>query len=85
MIYEPLLQFDVLKPNVIYPWLAKSWKWSDGDKALTFELRHGVRWTDGKPFTSADAVFSFKLIKDNAALNSQGITFASVSAVGPTR
>ena len=31
-----------------------SWKWSDDDRTLTFQLRDGVKWHDGKPFTSAD-------------------------------
>src|SRR5438105_14257908 len=37
----------------IVPDLAESWAWGDGDKKLTFKLRQGVKWHDGKPFTSA--------------------------------
>lgn len=32
--------------------------------SLTFKLRHGVRWQDGAPFTSADVVFTVKTILD---------------------
>ena len=82
-IYEPLVEFDLLQPSVTYPWLASSWKWSSTGDALTFNLRHGVTWSDGKPFTSADVAFTFNLIKKYPALNTSGITFSTVSANGP--
>jgi peptide/nickel transport system substrate-binding protein len=34
--------------------LATEWSWNDDHTRLTFKLREGVRWHDGKPFTSAD-------------------------------
>ena len=83
MIYESLLQFDLLKPGTIYNWLASSYQLTNGDKTLTFNLRKGVKWTDGTPFTSADVVFSFDLMKKYTSLNSNGDTFASVRAEGP--
>src|SRR5579875_2156879 len=82
-IYEPLLQYDMLKPGTVYPWLATSATWSNGDKTLTFHLRHGVTWSDGVPFTSKDVVFTFDLLKRYPSLNSNGITFTSVKAEGP--
>jgi peptide/nickel transport system substrate-binding protein len=85
MIYEPLLQFDILKPSVTYPWLATVYKWSNGGKTLSFTLRPGVKWSDGAPFTSADVVFTFDTIKANTALNLNGLSFSSVSAPSPTR
>lgn len=33
-------------------------------KSITFKLRHGVLWHDGKPFTSADVAFTVKTILD---------------------
>lgn len=82
MIYESLLQFDDLKPGTIYPWLASSYKLSNGDKTLTFDIRKGVKWSDGQPLTSADVVFSFDLVKKNASLNTNGANFESVKAEG---
>lgn len=82
MIYEPLVQYDPQRPGVTYPWLATKWQWSNGNKTLTFDLRKNVTWSDGKPFTSADVVFTFNLLKSDAAVNVSGISFASVSAQG---
>ncbi len=85
LIYEPLLQFNILKPGTTYPWLAQSASWSDGGKTLTFQLHNGVKWSNGTPFTSADVVYTFNLMKANTAINSFGVTFASVSAPSPTK
>jgi peptide/nickel transport system substrate-binding protein len=43
--------------------LAESWSLSDGNKRLTFKLRHGVAWHDGKPFTSADVKHTFDVAR----------------------
>lgn len=83
MVYEPLLQFDTARNPTEQPWLATSYSWADNDKKLTFHLRHGVKWSDGKPFTSADVVFTFDLIKKYSALNDNGIKFSSVTAPDP--
>ena len=44
------------------PELAESWSWSDDKKALVFKLRQGVKWHDGKPFTSADVKCTFDML-----------------------
>ncbi len=82
MIYEPLVQYDIQRPGVTYPWLATSWAWSNSDKTLTFNLRKGVTWSDGKPFTSADVVYTFDLMKRVPAVNVYGISFDTITANG---
>lgn len=37
--------------------LATSWESTPDGKAITFKLRQGVTWHDGKPFTSADVQY----------------------------
>ncbi len=80
--YEPLLQFDQLKPGQIYNWLATGYSWSNGGKTLTFSLRPGVKWGDGQPFTAADVAFTFNLINKNPTTNYSGVP-ALVSATAP--
>jgi peptide/nickel transport system substrate-binding protein len=46
----------------IVPDLATSWKYSDDDRTLTFRLRDGVKWHDGKPFTSADVKCTWDIV-----------------------
>lgn len=55
-IYESLLRFDEkLQP---LPALATEWTVSKDAQTYTFKLKHGVTWHDGKPFTSADVVYT---------------------------
>lgn len=45
------------------PLLATSWKWID-NTTIEFKLRKDVTWHDGKPFTIADAVYTFNYVSD---------------------
>jgi peptide/nickel transport system substrate-binding protein len=50
----------------IVPDLATGWSWSEDGTELTFPLRQGVRWHDGKPFTSADVKCTWELLTGKA-------------------
>lgn len=65
-IYEPMVVYTPTD-GVFHPWLATSWSFGPAARSLTFTLRHGVKWSDGKPFTAHDVVFTFKLLKDDFA------------------
>lgn len=82
MIYEPLFFYNTAKAGDIKPWLGTSYAWSNGGKTLSVQLRHNVKWTDGKPFTSADVVYTFNLALHSTALNKFALPLASVSASG---
>jgi peptide/nickel transport system substrate-binding protein len=57
-VFNNLVLFDqgkpVNAPEGIVPDLAESWTWDAGKTKLTFKLRQGVKWHDGKPFTAKD-------------------------------
>jgi peptide/nickel transport system substrate-binding protein len=61
-LYLPLLKYD--KNLNLVGQLAESWQVSRDNLTLTFHLRPGLTWTDGKPFTSADCMFTLKLMQD---------------------
>ena len=46
------------------PLLATSWKYAD-DTTLEFELRPGVTFHDGSPFTADDVVYTINALKDD--------------------
>ena len=48
------------------PDLASSWSLSEDGKELTFKLRQGVKWHDGKPFTANDVKCTWDLISGAA-------------------
>ena len=65
-LYNNLVMFDqhVAKNSFesIVPDLATKWAWSADGKQLTFTLRQGVKWHDGKPFTAKDVQCTFELL-----------------------
>jgi peptide/nickel transport system substrate-binding protein len=46
----------------IVPDLATRWSWSEDGMHLTFTLREGVKWHDGKPFTAKDVECTWNLL-----------------------
>ena len=57
-IMEPL--FITSPAGVLTPWLAESYTTSKDGLTWTFNLRPGVKFSDGAPLTPADVVFSIK-------------------------
>ena len=47
------------------PALANKWTYDPGSLSFTFELREGVKWHDGKPFSSEDVVFTIDYFRKN--------------------
>ena len=48
--------------DLIEPELAESWSWSEEGTELTFPLRQGVKWHDGKPFTAKDVKCTWDML-----------------------
>lgn len=59
IIYDGLLTTDPITGESI-PKLAKSYSISPDGKTYTINLRHGITWTDGKPITADDVVFTWR-------------------------
>lgn len=57
-VFNNLVMYDQSKPRgtleTIVPDLAESWSLDPTRTKLTFKLRQGVAWHDGKPFTAKD-------------------------------
>jgi peptide/nickel transport system substrate-binding protein len=76
-VTEGLLDYDYdLTPR---PELAVSWSISQDNLRYTFRLRPGVKFHDGKDFTSADVAFSIALAKEAHPRGRN--TFANVTTV----
>jgi peptide/nickel transport system substrate-binding protein len=64
-IFEPLY---VTSPSgMLTPWLARGHTMSSDGKTWTFALRPGVRFSDGRPVTAEDVVFSIHRAATDAA------------------
>src|SRR5581483_2904729 len=53
-------------PDTIVPELATSWWWSADNTKLNLALRQGVKWHDGKPFTSRDVKCTWDMLMGRA-------------------
>jgi peptide/nickel transport system substrate-binding protein len=89
-IYNNLIMFDNAKPHesaeTIVPDLAESWAWDDTKTKLTFKLRQGVKWHDGKPFTSKDVQCTWHMLigkarDDDFRRNPRAIWYQNLSEV----
>jgi peptide/nickel transport system substrate-binding protein len=54
------------RPETIVPDLASEWSWDESKTGLTFKLRQGVKWHDGKPFTARDVKCTWDLLTGKA-------------------
>ena len=70
-VFNNLVLFDQHVPQnslaSIVPDLATGWSWSEDGTALTFPLRQGVKWHDGKPFTARDVKCTWDALLERSA------------------
>jgi peptide/nickel transport system substrate-binding protein len=70
-VFNNLVMYDQHKPqasiDTVVPDLASEWAWSEDGKELTFKLRQGIKWHDGKPFTAKDVKCTFELLQGKAS------------------
>src|SRR5499425_657781 len=69
----------------IVPDLATTWSWNEDGTELTFKLRQGIKWHDGKPFTAADVKCTYDLLlgkaKDKLRLNPRKAWYRNLDEV----
>lgn len=75
LIIEGLTTWNPVTEQV-EPALAKSWTISEDNKTYTFQLRKGLYWSDGEPFTADDVIFTFDSIYDSRFPNRQSFIFS---------
>ncbi len=78
LIYTPLETVSSINGSCT-PFLATGYKFTS-PTTLVYTIRQGVKWSDGTPFTPADVVFTFDLLKKYPALDANGI-WSQVSGV----
>lgn len=69
LVFERLVSWDENYANIV-PALAESWTTSEDGMVFTFNLRPGVTWHDGTPFTAADIVWSYQTLSHPAITGS---------------
>jgi peptide/nickel transport system substrate-binding protein len=81
--FEPLIITPQggLKP---FPWLARSWRWSGGNKTLTLNIAKGVKWSDGKALTAADVAYSITAGRQDKLMDRVGLVGAANNIVSVT-
>ena len=60
VMYDQLVKQSSL--NLIVPDLATGWSWNEDGTELTFPLRLGVSWHDGKPFAAKDVQCTWDML-----------------------
>jgi peptide/nickel transport system substrate-binding protein len=81
LIYDTLVQYNAKLQ--VTPDLATSWKFSNGNKTLTLQLRKNVKFTDGTTFTSANVVASLARAKNPKTADASASFIATVKKVVP--
>ena len=84
--YEPLIVVPAGGRKTL-PWLARSWKWSNGNKTLTLNIARNARWSDGTRLTTADVVYSLTAGRQDKTMDRIGLVgadneIASIKAKG---
>jgi peptide/nickel transport system substrate-binding protein len=88
-LFNNLVLFDQSKKrnsmDTIVPDLAESWAWDESQTKLTFKLRTGVKWHDGKPFTAKDVQCTWDKLqgkdKDSFRKNPRAIWYHNLKEV----
>jgi peptide/nickel transport system substrate-binding protein len=66
-LFEPLYFYNAYtETDNIIPWIAEGHEYNDDYTEVTVKIRSGVEWSDGKPWTAHDLVYTINMLKANA-------------------
>src|SRR5215472_7938404 len=69
-VFNNLVMFNQHNPqsslDSIVQDLATGWSWNEDGTELTFPLRQGIKWHDGKPFNAADVKCTWDLLLEQS-------------------
>ncbi|MBI1739783.1 MAG: ABC transporter substrate-binding protein [Candidatus Koribacter versatilis] len=71
--------------QALEPELAESWKVSKDGRQIIFKLRHGVRFSEGSPFSAEDVAYTVTRLMDPALHSSTGDAFRSGNGTVATK
>ncbi len=90
-VHLPLLDARFDGGLAFGPAIAVDWTVADEGRAVELDLRPGLRWSDGVPFSPDDIVFTVDLMRDPAVASPRGAALADLApgpqpeVVDPTR
>jgi peptide/nickel transport system substrate-binding protein len=84
-VYENLLISTAVGGGRQYNLLGENFAWSKGGKTLTITVRSNVKWSDGKPLTAADVVYSLTIGRQDKAADRINLTGANSNIAGVSR
>lgn len=84
-IYENLLISTAVGGGRQYNILGENFAWSKNGKALTITVRQGAKWSDGKPVTAADVLYSLTIGRQDKAADRINLTGANSNIAGVAR
>jgi len=79
MNVEPIIAAPDIDVEGFYGNLAESFEVNDDATVFTFTLREGLRWSDGRPVTTADVAFVFNDLYNNSEYGAFPNKFKSAS------
>src|SRR5215470_18543360 len=75
---DKLLYYDYTGTKLV-PNIARAWEVSADGKVTTLQLRRGMKWSDGAPFTADDFMFWFQDVYSNTELNPVPLTVMTIN------
>jgi peptide/nickel transport system substrate-binding protein len=78
LIFDGLVRID--EQLHFQPALAERWEQPD-PKTMIFHLRRGLRFSDGRPLSARDVVWTFDSMRNGAVISPKAATYASIQSV----